>query len=54
MDETGFPHFSSSFYTHIPARLVLQRKVAPCAVPGARLSSQIAAGDGSFEPDFAL
>jgi hypothetical protein len=34
--------------------MILQRKVAPGAVPGAGLSSQIAAGDGGFEPDFAL
>ncbi|MDP1546532.1 MAG: hypothetical protein Q8L87_10950 [Anaerolineales bacterium] len=34
--------------------LVLQRKVAPCAVPGAGVFQQHAAGDGGFEPDFAL
>jgi hypothetical protein len=34
--------------------LTTQRKVDPCAVPGAGFISQIAAEDGGFELDVAL
>ena len=31
--------------------LTAQSRLAPCAVPGAGFSIQLAAGDGGFEPD---
>ena len=39
---------------YIDILVVLQRKVAPCAVPGAGVPAQHAAGDGGFERDLAL
>jgi hypothetical protein len=42
------------YATKIPCCLVLQRNVAPCAVPGAGFTLQIAAEDGGFELGVAL